>query len=341
MKWDKSTGVGVQPSRLQGKPLWEADKRETPTLAAIISTATSIEEVCVCGTGTGKELAKSTKKHLKKKYLFEKRATDFFWKEVRPHSFKHRLSLDTKMERKTRNSSGLLGAPRVSFHKYSQIDLSFIDNLSCFISKISTNPWQKTTIQIATSKCSLLKLKEFRKAASMSAGASKAPIRPQVPDTDNADTRIFEGKVSDCARRKYSIQTTTMGICANNMENRQQTLLLYYVVCVCVDVFMRRCLYTLYVVLVETRYVTWILKKIWLDVNSKCHAESDLIVHVLKFRWLSLFWCWVFRTGNKIKIQQQMFMQKNKKHTNTNGGLVHNSPFIRSQSQSKKKTKEK
>lgn len=109
----------------------------------------------------------------------------------------------------------------------------------------------------------------------------------------------------------------------------------------CVDVFMRRCLYTLYVVLVETRYVTWILKKIWLDVNSKCHAESDLIVHVLKFRWLSLFWCWVFRTGNKIKIQQQMFMQKNKKHTNTNGGLVHNSPFIKSQSQSKKKNKGK
>ena len=118
------------------------------------------------------------------------------------------------MERKTRNSSGLLGAPRVSFHKYSQIDLSFIDSLSCFISKISTIQIldKKQPIQIATSKISLLKLKEFRNAASMSAGASKAPIRPQVPDTDNADTRIFEGKVSDCAGRKYSIQTTTMGI---------------------------------------------------------------------------------------------------------------------------------
>ena len=37
--------------------------------------------------------------------------------------------------------------------------------------------------------------------SSMMAGASKAPTRPQVPETERAETRILDGKSSDCDRK--------------------------------------------------------------------------------------------------------------------------------------------
>ena len=93
----------ITPYKLLGQPVkspWETSRSETPTLAAITRTATCVASVAPTSVKCTMSLCECIHQKFLKSRSRKKKGGN--------------AESSAKMDRKTRNSSGLFGAPRVS-----------------------------------------------------------------------------------------------------------------------------------------------------------------------------------------------------------------------------------